>query len=199
MEGKKHTGKRKPSFIRQDTNKAKKLKIAWRRPKGLHSKLRLSKKGHQKRPSQGYRAPRESRKEKAIMVYNLKDLENTKEVIVSSTVGKRKKIGILNKAKELGIKVLNIKDIDAYIKNIEEEFKKKKEEKKSKKVKKEEKKKELEKKSKEKKQEKKSKEEEKKDIAKKLSKDVKQKSTDGVEKIQKPKQIVHQATAPKQR
>lgn len=50
--------KKKPKFIRQDTNRAKKFKIKWRKPKGMHSKLRLNKKGHQKSPSQGYRAPK---------------------------------------------------------------------------------------------------------------------------------------------
>ena len=57
----------------------------------------------------------------------------------------------------------------------------------------------MEKKSKEKKQEKKDKEESKEEIAKKLSKEAKQKNALITEKIQKPRQVVHQATAPKQK
>ena len=55
-------------------------------------------------------------------------------VIISSTTGKKNRIGILKKSKELGFNVLNIRNPEDYIKNAEQEMaakkKPKKEEKK---------------------------------------------------------------------
>ena len=48
---------RKPEFIRQDYHKKPGLKRKWRKPKGLHSKLRLNKRGKYKKVSKGYRSP----------------------------------------------------------------------------------------------------------------------------------------------
>ena len=49
---------RKPKFIRKDSNTLKgKTRTKWRKPRGLHNKRRLNKKGHQKNPSVGYKSP----------------------------------------------------------------------------------------------------------------------------------------------
>ena len=114
---------KKMKFIRKDAI-LKKLKNAWRRPKGLHNKLRLNKAGHQKKPSIGYKKPVT---EKPLLVKNLKDLNNIKSnFILASTIGTKKKIEIIKKAQEQKLQILNIKDINAFLKKVEEKQKKKK-------------------------------------------------------------------------
>lgn len=139
--------RKRPSFVRQDFHK-KRLKKRWVKPRGLHSKVRLGKKGHPKKVSSGYGSPKKVRglsREglKIIMIHNeneLKNIDKEKEgIIVSGKVGLKNKIALLKKAKERGIKVLNL-NVDQYIKTKEDEIKKKREEKKKKDGKKKEKK-----------------------------------------------------------
>ena len=54
---------KKPDFIRQDYQRRKRLgrKLKWRKPKGIHSKIRHHFKGRRKMPSPGYKSPREVR------------------------------------------------------------------------------------------------------------------------------------------
>jgi len=139
---------KKPKFIRQDAHK-KRLKKRWVRPKGLHSKVRLGRAGHAKAVSAGYRSPKSVRGLSVEglnvkRVFNeecLKGLDKEKDgVIIASSLGSKKKILLLKKTKEQGIKVLNI-NVDEYLKRKEEEQKKKSEEKKKKQEKKKEEKK----------------------------------------------------------
>tara|TARA_Y100000310_G_scaffold310852_1_gene356560 strand:+ start:11595 stop:12179 length:585 start_codon:yes stop_codon:yes gene_type:complete len=151
----------KPTFLRQKFNQKKKLASSWRRPKGLHSKLRLGKKGHSKKVSSGYRSPQAVKHmtqdgKNIIMIRSVQDLNAIKEeaIIISSNFGMKKRIEIIKKAIEKNITILNIKDPQAFIKNNDELRAKKKEEKAKKTKEKEEKKKDLEKKSKDKDKEK---------------------------------------------
>ena len=107
---------KKPDFKRQEWFRYKKLGVKWRKPKGKTSKTRRYEKGKPARPSIGYRSPKETRGLHPsgywdILVCNIKELENldpaTQVGRISSTVGKRKKEVMLEKAKELGIKILN--------------------------------------------------------------------------------------------
>lgn len=126
---------RKPKFVRQEYHKRKKLAKKWRQPKGMHSKLRQKFKGHLKHPSPGYRPPKKTRGLdksglKPIIVSNGDELNYVSKdcgVIISRRVGLKKKIEILKKAKEKGIVVLNIKNIDEFLKSIGESRKSKKE------------------------------------------------------------------------
>ena len=52
---------KKPAFLRQKSKQIKRLGKKWRKPKGLHSKLRLSKKGHSQSVSSGWRSPHKVR------------------------------------------------------------------------------------------------------------------------------------------
>ncbi len=88
----------------------------WRRPRGKRANKRLKLKEAGPVPSIGYRQPKEVRGlhpsgYKEILVYNPKDLEKInpeKEAArIASCVGLKKRIEIMRKAKELGIKVLN--------------------------------------------------------------------------------------------
>jgi len=98
----------------------KKLKNKWRKPKGLHNKLRLRKGGKGKVVKIGY-----GKKKKGIeiaIINNIKELINAKkDIIISSSVGLKKKVEILEKAKELKLNVLNVKNIDKFMEKIEKE------------------------------------------------------------------------------
>ena len=138
---------KKPKFVRQDSNKYK-FKAKWRKPRGLHSKMRLQKRGHSKVPGIGYRSPKDSRflnkhGKVEVLVNNLKDLEMVKDevVIIGSKVGTRSKLRLLEECKKRNLKVVNVKDnfVDKVMKKFEEKkkLKKKRHEKKVEKAKKE--------------------------------------------------------------
>ncbi len=103
-------------FHRQGNKFLKRVKNKWRRPKGRQSKMRKHEKGKSRLVCVGCRSPKNERgmhpsgfKEK--MVYNLMDLKdvNGKAIRISGTVGNKKKIDIVTKARELKIKILNWK------------------------------------------------------------------------------------------
>jgi large subunit ribosomal protein L32e len=119
---------KKPDFIRQYAHKKARLGNKWRKPKGLQSKMRLKLKGYRRTVSKGYMGPKATRnlhKSGLSMriVNTIKDVEKIKKehegAVIAGTVGQKKKVEVLKKAKELGVVVLNIKDIDAYLKNVE--------------------------------------------------------------------------------
>ena len=135
--------RKKPEFLRHDWNV--KGFDSWRKPRGLHNKLRLRLKGHGKVPKIGYGNPADARftieGKYPVLVNNEKDLlgiDKEKELaIIASNVGKKKKLKLLEKAKELGIKVLNVskEKIVEKLNKIKEEKAKKKAKKESKKEK----------------------------------------------------------------
>ena len=119
---------RKPVFIRQDNPKRMKLSDKWRKPKGIHSKIRHHFKGRRKMPSPGYKSPLEVRwlhssGLKIINVYSVEDIKKIKKesegIIIAKNVGLKKKFEIFKKAKELNIIVLNL-NVDEQIKKIED-------------------------------------------------------------------------------
>ena len=84
-------------FKRQEYARYKKLGIKWRRPRGKTSKMRR----YEAHPS-GYND---------VLVHNMQELEDLDPACdaarISASIGKRKKALMLEKASELGIKVLN--------------------------------------------------------------------------------------------
>jgi len=107
---------KEPGFIRQESWRYVRVKENWRRPRGIDSKMRLKKKGKPPLPGIGYRVPKLIRGRhpsgfKEVLVYNVKDLEkidpSREAARIGSTVGKRKRIEIIKKADEKGIRVLN--------------------------------------------------------------------------------------------
>ncbi len=127
---------RKPNFIRQEHHKRKRLAKKWRQPKGMHSKLRQKFKSHIKHPSPGFGAPKKIRGLdrgglKPVIASNIDELNYVSKdqgVIIGKNVGLKKKIGLLRKAKEKGIVILNVKNIDEFLKRSEDYRKSKKEE-----------------------------------------------------------------------
>ena len=106
----------RPAFKRQEWFRYQKLGEAWRRPRGIHSKMR---RGMKRRPPMveiGYGGPALVRGLhpsgfEEVMVYNIDGLEDidpkTQAARIGGTVGVKKRIAIENRAKELGIRVLN--------------------------------------------------------------------------------------------
>ena len=122
--------RKKRKFTRYKSVNQVKLKGGWRRVRGMHNKVRLKKKGHMHKVSIGYGTKKETRnfyysQFDYKFVRNLNDLDNIdkKYIMISGSIGLRKKIQILNKAKELKLNVINVKDIDAFLKNIQDTLK----------------------------------------------------------------------------
>jgi len=150
---------KKLKFTRQDAHKKVRLGNKWRKPKGLHSKMRLSFKGYNKSVSIGYGSPKSTRgldksSLKLIIIKSLKELENINAkdecIAVAKTIGLRKKVEILKQAVKKSINIVNVKDVNKFLESVEEKIKKTKEKreklKKKKEVRKKEKEKESEKK-----------------------------------------------------
>lgn len=135
LEHRKKMKKKKPEFVRQEYNKRKKLPKNWRRPRGIHSKLRLRRRGKPARVAIGYKTPNQVRhltKDglKKVIIFNLKDLKNLKKeeiAIISRTVGNRKKLEILKEAQKSNLKIHNVPKIKEAIDNIENKQKQRKE------------------------------------------------------------------------
>jgi large subunit ribosomal protein L32e len=108
--------KNKPKFRRQEWFRYKRLGKSWRKPRGLHSKMRINKKYRPNVVRIGYGSPKNVKGLhpsgfKEIMVWNVKDLQDinpkTEAVRIGHSVGTKKRIALEQKADELGIRVLN--------------------------------------------------------------------------------------------
>mgnify|MGYP006278702197 CR=1 FL=1 len=104
---------------RQDTHKSKRIKKSWKKPVGRHSKQRLKLKSAPKMPEAGLRTPKEVRGLhpsgfEEVMVHRPEDLESvdneSEAARIGSSVGKRKRAMIVEKAEELDVKLLNAGD-----------------------------------------------------------------------------------------
>ena len=115
--------RKKPEFLRQNWFRFKKLGEKWRRPKGRHSKLRRRIKGRGFVPHPGYGSPKAVRGLHPsglveVRVFNSSQLEGLDPKIhavkIASTIGRKKRIEIMKKAEELGLRVLNpLKEVPA--------------------------------------------------------------------------------------
>jgi len=136
---------RKPKFIRQDAHKKKRVGTKWRRPKGIQSKMRLKLKGYRRSISTGYKAPvavRGLHKSGLLPIRidtltKLDTIDKEKQgIIIAKQVGLRKKVLIIKQAQTMGIRILNIKNIEDILKKTKELQEKKKDLKQEKKDKK---------------------------------------------------------------
>ncbi len=114
--------KKTPTFARQEAHVRKRLPSSWRKPRGVHSKMRRGRAGKHAVVKIGYGGPTEVRgltKEGlvSITVSTAKDLAmiTGKAAILSSTIGRRKKLQILEAAKKSNISFQNVKDVAAEI------------------------------------------------------------------------------------
>ena len=107
---------RRPAFKRQEWFRYSKLGDKWRKPKGIHSKMKRRLKRRPPMVDIGYRGPAAVRNLhpsgfEEVMVYNVEGLEGidpkTQAARIVGTVGTKKRIAIEDRADELGIRVLN--------------------------------------------------------------------------------------------
>ncbi|MDO5844422.1 MAG: 50S ribosomal protein L32e [Methanocorpusculum sp.] len=109
---------KKAKFARQCLQTKVTLKDTWRRPRGLHSKQRKDYIAKGEHPEAGFGSPRAVRGfhpsgYREVLIFTIAELESidpaTTAVRIGASVGNAKRFQIQDKAKELGIKVLNVK------------------------------------------------------------------------------------------
>lgn len=117
LKKRKQISSKRPVFLRQEWHRRQRLQGAkWRRPRGMHSKLRRHMGYRPNVVSIGYGGPKAARNLhpsgfQEVMVHNVKDLQKIDPAVqaarVAHTVGMRKRIAIEEKADEMKIRVLN--------------------------------------------------------------------------------------------
>ncbi|MBU0457112.1 MAG: 50S ribosomal protein L32e [Nanoarchaeota archaeon] len=127
--------KKKPTFVVKESKFSARVKSRWRFPRGKHSKVRQMHCGRPALPSTGYGSPKEvkglhSSGLEPVIVHNTDDLNvlDTKKqgAVIAKNVGARKRIEILELAKNKKITIINSKDIDESLKSIKEKFEERK-------------------------------------------------------------------------
>lgn len=107
---------RTPEFRRFESWRFVRIHEPWRKPKGIDNHMRLSVKGWPHLVKIGYRVPKAVRYlhpsgYRDILVHNVAELEELSPdrdaARIASAVGRKKKIEIARRARELGIRVLN--------------------------------------------------------------------------------------------
>src|SRR5919201_932791 len=113
LQARKKISDRRPRFVRQESWRYHRLAENWRKPKGKDNKMRKQKSGMPAIVKVGYRGPRAARglhpsgyRDKVIHnAAELSKLDSKNDAArIGHTVGKKKRIEIVSKAAELGIK-----------------------------------------------------------------------------------------------
>ena len=106
----------RPRFNREESWRYKRVKTAWRSPKGKTSRVRRSKNGWPPVVKIGYSRPKATRGIhpsglREILIYRPTDLEkidsNTQVARIAHTVGENKRVLIVDEAKKRSIRILN--------------------------------------------------------------------------------------------
>lgn len=134
--------KKKPKFLRRKVHaysklgKGRKKKQVWRKPTGRDNKMREKRKGRPTVVSLGYRSEKNSRNtlknKKPLIIMNPSDLKKVSKdnIAIIGSIGKKKKLEIAQKAKEMKIQIYNMNP-DKFIEKNKKPEKKKTETKKS--------------------------------------------------------------------
>lgn len=110
---------KKAKFSRQCLHAKSRFEDSWRRPRGLHSRQRKDTLAKGEHPEAGFGSPKSVRGfhpsgYREVLIFTIAELESidpaTTAVKIGASVGNFKRVQIQNKAKELGIKVLNFKE-----------------------------------------------------------------------------------------
>jgi len=124
--------------------RGRKKKQKYRKAKGRHNKIREKNRGNPRRVEIGYKQ-KFVKKPEIIVVSNVKQLQNLKnKEIKLSGIGRKKKLAIIEEARKLNLKIINL-NIKKFLKKVEQDKKfkagkrKQKDEKEKKKVKEKEK------------------------------------------------------------
>jgi large subunit ribosomal protein L32e len=106
----------RPRFVREESWRYKRVKSAWRSPRGKTSRVRRSKNGWPAVVKIGYSRPRATRGIhpsglREVIIWRPSDLEKvdpSKQVArIAHTVGENKRVLILEEAKKRSIRILN--------------------------------------------------------------------------------------------
>lgn len=116
-----------PKFLRHTSHKYSKLglrrkkKQIWRRPTGRDNKMREQRRGKPALVAIGYSTDKKQRgkinNKTPVIVNNLSQIQNVKKenIILLGKMGKKKKLEIVKKAKEMKIEVYKL-NVDKFIK-----------------------------------------------------------------------------------
>jgi large subunit ribosomal protein L32e len=116
LAARKKVAEKRPKFIRQESWRYDRLAENWRKPKGKDNKMRKQKSGMPAIVKIGYRGPKAARGLHPSgytdnIIHNVAEaakLDPKKDAVrIAHTVGKKKRIEIISKATQIGIKVLN--------------------------------------------------------------------------------------------
>ena len=117
LELRKKINKKRPSFRRVESWRYVRVKDSWRKARGIDSRTRIKSKSGVKSPSAGYRGPKKIRglhpsgfeEVRVEIIDDLKDLNNKKHAIkISTKLGIKKRINLIDYAQKRGFKILNI-------------------------------------------------------------------------------------------
>ena len=116
-----------PKFLRHTAHKYSKLglrrkkKKIWRRPTGRDNKMREKRRGHPAVVSIGYSTAKKTRgnimEKTPIIIRNLSQIEKIQknQIAILGNIGKKKKIEIVKKAKELKVEIYKL-NLDKFLK-----------------------------------------------------------------------------------
>lgn len=130
---------KKPRFLKQDSFKKKTIRQRWGKPKGLHSKMRHHLRGYNVCVRVGYRTPESVRglssngmREVCVSTFNdLQKMDAQKDIcVLSSTLGQRKKVSIVQEAVHRGLSIRNLKNPQKFLDDVKAALQKRKEDKK---------------------------------------------------------------------
>ncbi len=122
----KEISKRRPEFVMQDHHKRPETQLRWRKPKGMHSKMRHGVWGRPASVSVGYRGPAAVRGLhnsglQMVRINTLSELAaldvKTQGAIIANVGGKRK-TELLTACKQKNVTVFNVKNIDEELKML---------------------------------------------------------------------------------
>ncbi len=117
LELRKKMKKKRPEFRRVESWRYKRVKDSWRKARGIDSKTRKKTKSGVKSPNIGYRTPKEIRgihpsgyeEVRVITKQDLEDLNPKRHAIkISRRIGARKRIPLIDFARNKGFKILNV-------------------------------------------------------------------------------------------
>lgn len=119
---------KKPTFTRQESHRKARVGYEWRKPRGMHSKMRLHVRGKKRSPTPGWGSPREVEGLhpsglRPVLVATPQQVDAIRQgegAVIASTVGMRKKAALVEHARRKNIIILNVRDADAFLKSVSE-------------------------------------------------------------------------------
>ena len=112
--------KNKPKFTRHDSNVRKQFK-SWRKPRGLHNKLRMRVTGHMNPVRQGYGSPLRFIDKHGLKLTLVRSLGELKKLspkehsIIIGSIGLKKKMVLIKKCNEMGFRISNINNVNKFL------------------------------------------------------------------------------------